>query len=342
MKRIGLVGVGAIAHSYMLALDGCDFARIVAIADINGDAVATASESLECEGYRSHEELADASLCDAVVVCTPPSTHVEIAKLFLRRGIPVLCEKPIALDATGAETIVYTALEEDVLFTMASKFRYVEDVIRAKSIVSSGLLGDIRLLENTFSARIDMSRRWNSDSAVSGGGVAIDNGTHSVDVIRYLLGPITRIQMINSGSAPDLTVEDNAMLHVETANGAAARVDLSWSFDKQLPSYLSIYGTKGVVHVGWKESRYRQIGSSQWIVFGKGYDKISAFRDQLRNFCAAIDGKEASLVSLEEALASARVIQAAYRSLDEKTWVDVPNASPSAAESIEDVSWNAA
>lgn len=342
MKKIGIIGVGAIAQSYMLALDGADFAEIGAVADTNADAVATAAESFKCKGYASHKELAEKSECDAVVICTPPKSHVEIARDFLSRKIPVLCEKPLAIDTKGAEAIIAAAKENDVLVSMASKFRYVDDVIRTKSIISSGLLGDIRLLENAFTARIDMSHRWNSDRTMSGGGVAIDNGTHSVDIIRYLLGPIARIQMIASGSSPDLPVEDNALLLIETEAGAAARVDLSWSFEKQLPNYLNIFGTKGTIHVGWKESRYRQIGSSDWIVFGKGYDKIYAFRNQLRNFCAAIDGRESSLVSAEGALASVSAIQAAYQSVNERTWVDVAGEEATGSGRGRRVSSNAA
>ena len=225
---------------------------------------------------------------------------------------------------------------------MASKFRYVTDVIRAKSIIKSGLLGEPRLLENVFVSPVDMSDRWNSQPLVSGGGVVMDNGTHSADIVRYLMGPITSALMIQEPSVQNLSVEDNALLLFRTASGVMARVDLSWSFDKQQPDYLRIYGTHGTLHIGWKESRYKQSSSSEWITFGTGYSKIAAFQGQLRDFCQAIDGKQSTLVTAADALASSQVIQAAYQSAKTKTWSDVYEDHHSTKSSADHLGTNAA
>jgi predicted dehydrogenase len=341
-KKLGLIGVGAIAQAYINALEDADFAEISAVSDTRSEILETATESIPCEGYQSYEELAEKSGCDAVIVCTPPFSHPEIACSFLERGIPVLCEKPLAVDEAGAMAIISAARKKDVLVSMASKFRYVDDIIRAKSIITSGLLGEIRLVENVFVSPIDMSARWNSNGAISGGGVVIDNGTHSVDIIRYLLGPIVSVFLIEEPSTQNLAVEDNALLLLRTASGVMARVDLSWSFDKQLPDYLRIYGTHGTLHIGWKESRYKQTSSSEWIRFGGGYGKIAAFKGQLRDFCQAIDGKQSTLVTAADALASTQVIQAAYQSAKTNTWSDVTQDRRPALTSVEKTGLDAA
>jgi predicted dehydrogenase len=177
-----------------------------------------------------------------------------------------------------------------------------------------------------------MSRRWNSDPGIAGGGVLIDNGTHTVDIVRYFLGPIDAVEASEGKRIQGLPVEDTARLFVRTVSGALASIDLSWSLNKQLESYIDIYGSNGVIRVGWRESKYRSGSSPDWIVFGSGYDKVRAFRRQVENFCRAVRGEEALLITAEDAMASVQVIEAAYRSARRDHWVAVAAGSPRAEE----------
>jgi len=330
--RFGLVGAGGIAQSYAQAFQHCDSGRVVAVADIREDAARALAEGLGCQSYDSYQTMARKAKLDAVIVCTPPVTHAEICQYFLERLTHVLCEKPFTIDVKSARRLVDIAARTGVKLTMGSKFRYVDDVIRAKSIVMSGILGEIILFENAFTARVDMSSRWNSDAAVSGGGVLIDNGSHSVDLMRYFLGPLADVQVVEGKRVQGLAVEDTVRIFVHSVSGVMGSIDLSWSLNKELDSYLNIYGSHGTIAVGWKESKYRQSSSSDWIVFGKGYDKVQAFRSQLNNFARAIRGKEMLLITAEDALASVEAIEAAYNSLRRVHWTAVRRGLPRAAQ----------
>ncbi len=321
--RLGLVGAGGIGSAYAEALHASPVVEVTAVADVRPEGAARLAEQLGCRAYDSHASLAGAGDCQAVLVCTPPATHAPICTDLLDRGLPVLCEKPLALDAGRAEAMVEQAERQGVLLTMASKFRYVGDVIRAKRIVDSGILGEIILFENAFTSRVDMSARWNADAAVSGGGVLIDNGTHSVDIARYFLGPIASVHAVEGKRAQALAVEDTAQMFIQSADGVMGTIDLSWSLNKDRSSYVDVYGTLGTIRVGWQESRYRQAGNTDWVRFGAGYDKLDALRCQVENFCRAVQGREQLLITAEDAVASVDVIEAAYASMRRNHWVAV-------------------
>src|SRR5262249_28661728 len=271
---------GGIAQAYAQAFESSEHARLVAVADVRVEAARALADGAGagCIAYDSYEQMATESTFDAVVICTPPLSHPEICLHFLERKVHVLCERPLAIDSDSAGKMLEAARAAGVKLTMASKFRYVEDVIRAKSIVTSGILGEIILFENAFTARVDMANRWNANPAISGGGVLIDNGAHSVDLMRYFLGPLADVQVVEGKRVQGLPVEDTVRIFVRSQSGVMGSIDLSWSINKELDSYINIYGSHGTIAVGWKESKYRQTSSRDWVAFGKGYNKVQAFR----------------------------------------------------------------
>jgi predicted dehydrogenase len=328
--RFALIGAGGIAKAYVAVFAAFAQAAVVAVADPKVRRAKEVGDALGCPAFRSHEELLEQVPCDAAVICTPPATHVQVALDLIEQGIPVLCEKPLAVDLASARKLVNAAAIDGVPLTMAAKFRYVDDAIRAKQIVDSGGLGELVLFDNIFASRVRMADRWNSDPAVSGGGVLIDNGTHSVDIARYFLGSITDVMAVAPRRVQRVPVEDTAQMFIRSADGVCGTIDLSWSIDMQADRYISIYGSEGTINVGWRESKFRPASGADWIKFGNGYDKIQAMGAQVANFCAAVQGREELLITAEEAVASVAVIEAAYASLDRNAWVPVDGAASSA------------
>lgn len=327
--KFGLVGAGGIAQAYAQAFNESSRCELVAVADVRSEAATALAEITGGTSYADYTCLAEIEL-DAVIVATPPATHAEIACFFMERGIAVLCEKPLTTNVKDAELMIATAEKAGVQFTMASKFRYCDDVVKAKGIITSGVLGQVLQFENAFTAKVDMSKRWNSDAHVSGGGVLIDNGTHSVDIIRYFLGTIESVLAVDAGITQDLSVDENVKMLAKTRDGVTASVDLTWGINKELPYFISIYGTNGTLHVGWRESKYRLDSSPDWTVFGSGYDKVASFRGKVENFANALCGQEDLFITPADALASVQVIEAAYRSLNQNLWQPVVERSQAA------------
>jgi predicted dehydrogenase len=323
--RLALVGAGAIGQSWLGAIgDLRDDVVLTAVVEPNGDAARAAAAPAGAAMFDSVGDLQDAGVeIDAAIVCCPPAAHLPAAIALLDDGISVLCEKPLTIDVPSARKLIAAAEAGDALLTMASKFRYVDALRQAREMVQAGDIGDVLWYRNTFAATVDMRDRWNSDPAIAGGGVIIDNGTHSVDVCRYVLGPINRVQAVEGRRWQELPVEDTATLLLGTESGATATIELSWSLSVRRPTYIEIDGTLGSVAVGWQESFHRGAGDDDWTPFAGPYDKRDAFRRNLADFAGAVRGEHTSLVSCADVFASVAVVDAAYRSLGDGWWVDV-------------------
>lgn len=320
--RLAIVGCGGIADAYRTALEGVPDVHLTAVVDPNpiardrlagGDAAVARCAELD--------ELPDVELA---LVLTPPNTHEALSTTLLQRGTHVLCEKPLAPAIDAAERMLAAARAVNRRLMMGSKFRYTPDVTAARGLLDRGVCGDVVIYENVFCSHVDMTRRWNATADVSGGGVLIDNGCHSVDLARYLLGPLARVQVQFGRRVQPLDVEDTARMLFQSESGALGSIDLSWSVHKETDAYVRIHGTEGTLEVGWRGSRYKTQGSD-WQAFGQGYDKVTAFRAQLQNFVALVRGEAPPVIDDTDALASVVVIDRAYESARAERWVDIPS-----------------
>lgn len=329
--RIALVGAGTIARTHLAAADLVDGVQLVAIADERVDAAGALAHGRDVKVFTDHRELTRSVAFDAAIVCAPPATHAHIAADILASGRHVLCEKPLTIGLAAARQLVDVANTTGRLLMMASKFRYVADVASARAMLSAGAIGTPVLFENAFTDRLSMAGRWQVDPAISGGGVIIDNGTHSVDLTRYLFGPITELLAVEGVRLQGLAVEDTATLTVRCATGVTGTIDLSWTVDKRLDHYARVHGSDGTLELGWRGSVRLDADGAVVERFGPGYDKLGCFRAQLIDFVGAARGEHVPLLGDADALASVAAIDAAYRSLAAVRWEPVSAERPVAS-----------
>lgn len=319
---VALVGAGGIGRAYVDAVAGLPGTSITHVVDSS----AVAAERIaRLAGATAGTDVAAAarSGVDLALVCTPPSTHEQVCVAFLEAGVPVMCEKPLSVDALSARRILTASVRTGTPITMASKFRFVPDVIEARKLVQAGTLGEVVRAEVAFASRVDMSHRWNSDPAVGGGGVLIDNGTHAVDVLRYAFGPANKVLAAIWTTRPELRVEDTATILVRTLDDKVGSIDLSWNTDRLSDRYLAVFGSAGSLEVGWRKSRLRSANADADVPFGTGYDKVAALRANVRNVVETLRGREEFVVTGADAIASVAAIEAAYESARTEAWVTV-------------------
>jgi predicted dehydrogenase len=321
--RFGIVGCGRIAQSHLQALAGLPDAKLTVAVENRASAGEAVAGEFKCRWAADYKDPSILDQIDAVIIAAPPNLHSQIARYFLERKIHVLCEKPLTITSSDAREVVALAREKGLILMMASKFRYVDDLIKAKAIIESGILGKVILYENIFCSKVPMGDRWNAKKDVAGGGVLIDNGSHSADIARYLLGPITEVQATPALGTQALAVEETVRVQFQTKTGVLGSFDLSWSVTKESKNYVQVFGSEGTLQVGWKGSRYSQAGSSTWVPFGNGYDKVKSFANQHANFIACMKGLDKPLITPEDSLASVQVVEAAYRSIQQRNWQPV-------------------
>lgn len=308
--RVAVVGAGGIGRAHAEAVAGLPGATLAAVSDVHA-AAAESVAGLHGGEVLSVAALADPDRIDLVVVASPPATHPEVVGPLLRAGVPVMCEKPLAIDAATARALADLSVETGTPLTMATKFRFVDDVRRTREMIADGTLGEIVKIEVSFAGRVDMTARWNGDPAVSGGGVLIDNATHGVDLVRFLVGDITGVLAVAGPRVQDLAVEDSATLLATTARGAIAQVDVSWSTRRLAPVFCAVYGSEGSVEIGWAGSLYATGGAGP-VAFGTGYGKIDSLRQNLAAVLAALAAGAPMPVTSDDAAATAAVVDAAY------------------------------
>ena len=320
--RVGIVGAGGIAKAYADLLPTSTTADCVAVADVNGDAATAMAGALGCPAFASADELAGVDGLEAVVLCTPPVTHGVLAEQFADVGVHVLSEKPLAVNRLAAAEMA----------SIAERGRH-----RAHDGHEVPLL---RRREPRRPHRVVGTHRrgpvWSRTpspraSTWAGGGTPIRPSPAAVSwsttaptpstSIRYLLGPIAEVLAVETSRPAGLARRRHragctcaprpAPTPTWTCRGAST---------SRCRTSCSIYGTLGEIRVGWRESAWRTYGG-EWEVIGTGYAKGPAMGGALDAFCRAVRGEAPLAVTVDDGIAAATCIDAAYESLRRGGWV---------------------
>jgi 1,5-anhydro-D-fructose reductase (1,5-anhydro-D-mannitol-forming) len=166
----------------------------------------------------------------AVYVATPVFLHAPQTIRSLRAGKHVLCEKPMAINAAEACSMLDAGEKSSKLFGVAYYRRTYPKVQRAKQLLEAGVIGKPVFAELTSHGWFDGtgSRSWLVDPAKSGGGPLYDIASHRIDVLNFLFGEPLRTTGQLSNVVHQYPVEDNATVMIEYGGGVRGLVDVRW------------------------------------------------------------------------------------------------------------------
>jgi predicted dehydrogenase len=187
---------------------------------------------------------------DTVFVCTTHDLLSPIAEHAASYGKHVFIEKPGARRADELNAVAEAARATGARVRVGFNHRYHRSLQRAREIYDSGAIGDLLYIRGRYGhgGRIGYDAEWRALPAVSGGGEAIDQGVHLIDLARWFLGDLH----LMGGSAPtyfwNMPVEDNAFLLLETDKRQVAFLHASWTEWKNLFSF-EICGRTGKLEI---------------------------------------------------------------------------------------------
>ena len=250
MIRFGIAGFGL--HAVKRLMPGFALAKNCRVTAISRRNFADAKRSADEHGipfaFDSIAELSRSPEVDAVLVTTPNSCHYTDVLAVIDAGKPVLCEKPLAMNAVQCRQMVEAARRKKVLFGVAQIFRFTESMNRVRELVAGGKIGRPIFARSEFSFMADPShpRKWLYDAAVAGAGPIFDIGVHCIDTLRFVLqDEVVHVGASASSDERSKDVESAAALTLKFSRGTIGTVLVSFRADYRTP--LEITGETGVL-----------------------------------------------------------------------------------------------
>lgn len=231
--RVGVIGAGAIAQvAHLNVLHKLEATVIAGICDSDvAKAQALASRFAVRDVYDDIEDLLRYGDLDAVVVCTPNHLHEVHVISALTAGIPVLCERPLALTAGGVERVIAARERAGVPVMVGMNHRYRGDVRIVRSFLAGDELGTLRAIRAHWHIfrPVGPVAGWRERRAESGGGAMFDLGLPLVDLALWL-APCTGARRVTASfaAATEGEVEDFASALIQCVGGHNVFVDVSW------------------------------------------------------------------------------------------------------------------
>jgi UDP-N-acetyl-2-amino-2-deoxyglucuronate dehydrogenase len=253
--RFAVVGCGRIAANHFEALrKHAANAEVVAVCDTDKVALDRATTATGAPGYATLAELSKSTQADIVVLCTPSGLHSQQAIKVAQRGWHVLTEKPMATRWVDGLEMVRACDEAGVLLFVAKQNRRNATLQLLKRAREQGRFGRIFMVAiNVFWSRPQKyydSARWRGTWEFDGGAL-MNQASHYVDLVDWLVGPVESVQAYVATLARDIQVEDTATVGVRWRSGALGSINVTMlTYPKNLEGSITILGETGTVRVG--------------------------------------------------------------------------------------------
>ncbi len=240
------IGIMSFAHlhaeGYIHSLRAIPGVEMIGIADDDPQRGDRFARSFGTHLFRGYEALLDAKP-DGVVITCENSNHRSLVEMAARRGIHVLCEKPLATTLEDAREIIDSCKRAGVALMTAFPMRFSAPLLEVKHQLDSGQMGEIYCFNGTNQGELPKKHRdWFVDKKLAGGGAVMDHTVHLVDIMRWYLGSeVVEVyartnRIFHAGDVPE-DVETGGIVMVTFENGVFASIDCSWCRPPYWPTW---------------------------------------------------------------------------------------------------------
>jgi UDP-N-acetyl-2-amino-2-deoxyglucuronate dehydrogenase len=249
--QIGLIGGGNITETHARAARAIPSVNIAAIYGPNAINVERLCREHGGSPYQNFAAFLAHQPMDLVMIGSPSGLHAKEGIAAAQRGLHVLTEKPIDITATRADALIEATKQSHVKLGVMFQDRVKPDIQRLKKWIDQGLLGKILLVD----ARVKWYRppeyygksKWRGTLELDGGGALMNQGVHTVDLLLWLLGDVTRVQARTATALHPIESEDTAIAILEFASGALGTLQATTAAYPGYPRRVEITGSEGTV-----------------------------------------------------------------------------------------------
>ena len=252
--RIALIGCGRISQNHFDAIRKVEGLRLVAVCDDDAERATAAGTALGVPWFSDYRELMKDAAFDAVTICTPSGLHSAHGIIAARAGKHVITEKPMAITLEQADALVEACDSARVSLFVVKQNRLNPSVQLLKRAVDKGRFGRIYLANTTVrwqrpQAYYDAASwrgTWEFD-----GGAFMNQASHYVDLIQWLLGPVESVMAKTATQARRIEAEDSGVAVLKFRSGALGVIEVNvLTYPQNWEGSISIMGEFGSVKVG--------------------------------------------------------------------------------------------
>ncbi|MEI6215682.1 MAG: Gfo/Idh/MocA family oxidoreductase [Actinomycetes bacterium] len=242
----GIIGTGGIAKAFARDLDFVEDQRVLAVGSRGVDRARTFADDLKIErSYASYEELVSDPDIDAVYVATPHPDHLRSTLLALDAGKPVLCEKPFAISAAEAATMIERARSKKLMLMEAMWARFLPHMHQIRSVLAAGAIGEVVTVEADHGQWFPDDPKFRLFAPELGGGALLDLGIYPISFAHMVLGTPKTITARSEKAQTGVDATTSAIFQYESG----AQAILSTTLRAATPCRAVITGTTGRIEI---------------------------------------------------------------------------------------------